>query len=322
MSVLVKLTSGETVLLKDIIDGSVIVDLRDSSTYDKAHLDGANNMVMPRMMLARFKKPMIKIDDYLMCAEKIRARTPETTIILYDQAGADSTIIDLFAAKFQEEAPTRLVGKVIGGFEAIKDSSEFKLDATVFQPYGLACAPMVPRSPEGPDFNYITENLAVGAESVAQNIGLLSAEGFTHVLNVSSYECVLNPKVTFLWVGMSDSNTQRLFGLVPDCISFINTALKTPGNKVLIHCHAGISRSVSIAIIYYMWSERLSLNDAVSKVGGKRKKASPNLNFLGQMLFLEKALKATNYDINEACKWAERELNQAGEARRAGKQPF
>ncbi|XP_061127221.1 dual specificity protein phosphatase 7-like isoform X2 [Syngnathus typhle] len=60
---------------------------------------------------------------------------------------------------------------------------------------------------------------------------------------------------------------------------------------VLVHCLAGISRSVTVTVAYLMQRLNLSLNDAYDFVKRKKSNISPNFNFMGQLLDFERTLR-------------------------------
>ena len=60
---------------------------------------------------------------------------------------------------------------------------------------------------------------------------------------------------------------------------------------VLIHCLAGLSRSVTVTVAYIMYHLRLSMNEAYDLVRRCKPNISPNLNFMGQLLEYEKSLQ-------------------------------
>ncbi|KAI4888691.1 hypothetical protein NFI96_026251, partial [Prochilodus magdalenae] len=62
---------------------------------------------------------------------------------------------------------------------------------------------------------------------------------------------------------------------------------------VLVHCLAGISRSVTVTVAYLMQKLSLPLNDAYDLVKRKKSDISPNFNFMGQLLDFERALRVS-----------------------------
>lgn len=66
-------------------------------------------------------------------------------------------------------------------------------------------------------------------------------------------------------------------------------------NKVvLVHCMAGISRSVTITIAYLMKYHRMSVHRAYQYLKDMRPAISPNLNFMGQLIEFERSLELGN----------------------------
>ena len=62
---------------------------------------------------------------------------------------------------------------------------------------------------------------------------------------------------------------------------------------ILIHCMAGVSRSVTLTIAYLMHRFRMSMQSAYQFVKEKRPAISPNLNFMGQLVEFERELELT-----------------------------
>lgn len=59
---------------------------------------------------------------------------------------------------------------------------------------------------------------------------------------------------------------------------------------MLVHCLAGVSRSVTITVAYLMSSLRLSLNDAFALVRARKSNIAPNFHFMEQLHAFEKEL--------------------------------
>ncbi|KAG5192772.1 hypothetical protein JKP88DRAFT_242647 [Tribonema minus] len=60
-----------------------------------------------------------------------------------------------------------------------------------------------------------------------------------------------------------------------------------------VHCSAGISRSATIVLSFLMAAQGMALVDALAFLQAKRPQASPNVNFMRQLVAYEQALTAT-----------------------------
>lgn len=86
------------------------------------------------------------------------------------------------------------------------------------------------------------------------------------------------------------SHTSKIIKNLPKLTELIHCAYKK-GEKVLIHCQCGVSRSASLIVAYIMRYDRLSLNDAYNKLKSTAKDISPNMSLLFQLMEWEDWLK-------------------------------
>lgn len=80
----------------------------------------------------------------------------------------------------------------------------------------------------------------------------------------------------------NDSPDQNLLQYFPITNDFIHAARLRDGN-VLIHCLAGMSRSITVCIAYIMTVTQLSWRDGLKVVRAGRAIANPNLGFQTQL---------------------------------------
>jgi protein-tyrosine phosphatase len=81
------------------------------------------------------------------------------------------------------------------------------------------------------------------------------------------------------------------------CFEFIDEALKS--GRVLVHCNAGISRSVSIVIAFLMSRRQKSLCEAMAQVKAARPRAQPNVGFVEQLKMYESNI-LNNHDVSSS----------------------
>lgn len=67
-----------------------------------------------------------------------------------------------------------------------------------------------------------------------------------------------------------------------EAYEFIDRHLKAQHNT-LVHCHAGVSRSVTIVVAYFMKKYSWTVDQALSFIRSKRPRAKPNESFMKQL---------------------------------------
>ncbi|CAJ1380380.1 unnamed protein product [Effrenium voratum] len=87
---------------------------------------------------------------------------------------------------------------------------------------------------------------------------------------------------------MQDSPEEQLAPFLEDALGFLSEA-KARGEKCLVHCSAGSSRSVAIVLAYLILSEKLPLCDALALLRARRPRARPNVGFARQLIDLDRA---------------------------------
>ena len=128
----------------------------------------------------------------------------------------------------------------------------------------------------------IQDRLYLGNMNSANNSGMLRRLRITHVLTI----CPMRPNqergLKYLHVSIEDTPSARISQQFSRCIRFIHEVL-TGGGVLLVHCHAGISRSATIIIAYLMKVKRMSYPEAVGCVYRSRPIIKPNIGFVQQL---------------------------------------
>ncbi|SCZ94615.1 BZ3500_MvSof-1268-A1-R1_Chr12-3g03999 [Microbotryum saponariae] len=72
-------------------------------------------------------------------------------------------------------------------------------------------------------------------------------------------------------------------------------ACQLRNEPVYVHCRAGKSRSVMIVVAYLVQSHKMSLDQAYSFVGKRRKGVSPNIGFMAELMKWEEKVRETSH---------------------------
>lgn len=135
----------------------------------------------------------------------------------------------------------------------------------------------------------ITNNLYLGS-TCARHPDILRSLGIKYIVTCNKEDKPYKKGefVSFhlLW---DDDPDQILFPSIVEAYNFMNAAINR-GQKVLVHCYAGISRSASVVIFYLMMKRGWGFQKAYEYVKQRRKIVDPNDGFRNQL----KSLKWTN----------------------------
>ena len=117
----------------------------------------------------------------------------------------------------------------------------------------------------------------------------LKLDGITRILSVGAVitddlpETVTHHKS----VQLLDLATADLLSILPECVVFIAESCAHKSARVLVHCHAGISRSCAVVVAFFMVSRSLSASAAFRLLKKSYNVASPNLGFVSQLKLFE-----------------------------------
>ncbi|XP_011291257.3 dual specificity protein phosphatase Mpk3 isoform X1 [Musca domestica] len=145
----------------------------------------------------------------------------------------------------------------------------------------------------------IIPNLFLGNAMHSNDARALQKYNIKYVLNVTKdlpnvFEA--SGGIQYLQIPITDHYSQDLAMHFPSAIQFIEEA-RSKNSAVLVHCLAGVSRSVTVTLAYLMRTQALNLNDAFTLVRDRKPDVSPNFHFMQQLHSFERQLRL---NTNEA----------------------
>jgi protein tyrosine phosphatase (PTP) superfamily phosphohydrolase (DUF442 family) len=130
--------------------------------------------------------------------------------------------------------------------------------------------------------DFITERIAVGNRREAADLDLLAQHGCTAVLNVAWDLDIAYPPcpdrhvfpVEYHKVGLIDGEGNRPETLVAAVLMLAQ--LLARHERVLVHCHAGVSRSSTVVTVYLSARDGIPVAQALAQVRRARPVANPH----------------------------------------------
>ncbi|KAG6841496.1 hypothetical protein C0991_010354 [Blastosporella zonata] len=156
----------------------------------------------------------------------------------------------------------------------------------------------------------VTPGLWIGDLASALDVEKLKTHGIYSIL--SAMRGRLTIKETFIkhQVLLDDTeDTDILQHLLPS-IHFIEAELNK-GRGILVHCHAGVSRSATVVAAFLMYSKNLDREAALEMIRNVRPSIEPNEGFLRQLeIFHKSQFKISRRDKSTRLYYMERTLDE------------
>ncbi|XP_062251143.1 dual specificity protein phosphatase 22-B-like [Platichthys flesus] len=156
----------------------------------------------------------------------------------------------------------------------------------------------------GNGINKVLPNLYLGNIKDARDKELLAQHNISHILSIHDTAAPVLEDMRYLCISAADHSKQDLTQYFRESITFIHES-RLKGEGCLVHCVAGVSRSVTLVVAYIMTVTGRGWVEALAAVRAARPCAGPNLGFLKQLEEFE------NMELKEyRASWKERYGNQ------------
>eukprot|EP00004_Rigifila_ramosa_P014729 TRINITY_DN3372_c0_g1_i6.p1 TRINITY_DN3372_c0_g1~~TRINITY_DN3372_c0_g1_i6.p1 ORF type:complete len:301 (+),score=55.29 TRINITY_DN3372_c0_g1_i6:1-903(+) len=282
---LLKTASPDDIFNFPLYEAPLCLDLRPKSAFDRLTIIGARNIPLPVV-----DAKVAHVASLL--SEELRENCPDTLrrVIVY----GDGPEIGSVVAAVLSPALAAAVGTVrhppaqaelmllVQGFAAFSTAYPFlcapgdSADAGIQQ---IAYPSLVTRQPRP---------LFLGSSFQLSTSATITNLKISHIVNAAvECPCVFPEQVTYLALGLVDSNTQPLDEAIPKALSFITAAMAQPDAVVAVHCHQGRSRSAAIVIAWLMHATGGSYEEALAIVKAARPTVDPNPGFVRQLQSLK-----------------------------------
>lgn len=136
----------------------------------------------------------------------------------------------------------------------------------------------------------ILPNLYLGSSFNASNYDELQNNNITVIFNITheiSNYYDNNPNIKYYQFPIKDNGKEDITNILLQTADLINYHVNK-GDRILVHCYMGASRSVSVILYYLIKYHNMPLNDALNYVKEKRPVVNPTCKFYYELQMLVK----------------------------------
>ena len=145
--------------------------------------------------------------------------------------------------------------------------------------------------------HFVREQLALGSRADAESAPLLAAAGISAVLSLEPTRKAIAARQFLLPI---EDRVPLLEESLGQAFDFLDRAIEK-GDKVLLHCEMGISRSPAILAAYLVVSEGLDADTAIATVQAACPGADPHPALRASLYQLASTRKAATTMRNARC---------------------
>ncbi|XP_059469659.1 dual specificity protein phosphatase Mpk3-like [Neocloeon triangulifer] len=308
----------------------VLIDCRSSVEFGEAHIRHAVNLSIPSIMLRRLAAGKIDLVSTIKCRElkaKIADALGHNVFVVYgDSADANhpnyNDTLEILTRRLKQDGCR--VACLNGGFGEFKarypewcesDAADVAAPLMGLRSLRISSSSSSASSSSGGGSSDVDDAdrcdsslgldedrefpveivpfLFLGNAVNSEDIEALQRHRIQYIMNVTPdlpnvFEDSGN--IRYMQIPIADHWNQNLACFFPKAIEFIDEA-RNSQKGVLVHCLAGVSRSVTITVAYLMYKMHLSLNDAFNVVRNRKSNIAPNFNFMEQLHSFEQELR-------------------------------
>ncbi|XP_048360215.1 dual specificity protein phosphatase 4 [Sphaerodactylus townsendi] len=290
----------------------LLLDCRPFLAHSAGYIRGALN-VRCNTIVRRRAKGSVSLEQILPAEDDVRARLRSglyAAVVVYDERSVraeglrDDSTVALVVRALRRDAAHADICLLKGGYERFySEYPEFCAKTkSPTTPSPLASVDILehgwsscgtPQHDQGGPVE-ILPFLYLGSAHHAARRDMLDALGITALLNVSS-DCPNHFEGHFQYkcIPVEDNHKTDISSWFMEAIEYIDS-VKACHGRVLVHCHAGISRSATICLAYLIMKKRVKLEEAFEFVKQRRSIISPNFSFMGQLLQFESQVLTTS----------------------------
>eukprot|EP00743_Colponemidia_sp_Colp-15_P003642 GILK01003931.1.p1 GENE.GILK01003931.1~~GILK01003931.1.p1 ORF type:complete len:473 (-),score=73.63 GILK01003931.1:193-1611(-) len=144
----------------------------------------------------------------------------------------------------------------------------------------------------------ITDTLFIGSDEIAKHREILSQHKITHIVNCAGNVCENYWPNDFSYKKyyLKDDKQELIDSVLLDALEFMDNAISS-GGRVYVHCIQGVSRSAAMIIAYLMWSQKLTYDQAYTKLRECRGVCNPNIGFMCRLIDWSKRTTDKSYAL-------------------------